>query len=280
MKNIIKIILRGFGQVMLQNNALTGLLFLIGIFYNSWVLGIGAVVGGIISTYSAYLLKYSKEDINSGLFGFNGVLVGIAVYFYFGLNITSFIFLILGSFFSTYLMHKMKSKIPAFTAPFIISTWAIIFIIKVMEFIPLLSSSLPDVNYFNLFSSLSMGFGQVMFQNSMITGIIFFIALLVNSKKAALFGLYGSILGSIIALIFAMPISMINIGLFGYNAVLCGIALGNNKNKSFIFATIAIILSVILNFWLGILGVITLTAPFVIASWISIYIKEKKLFLR
>ena len=33
--NLTKIILRGISQIMLQNNSLTGLLFLIGIFYNS-----------------------------------------------------------------------------------------------------------------------------------------------------------------------------------------------------------------------------------------------------
>ncbi|MDP2944337.1 MAG: urea transporter, partial [bacterium] len=37
MVSYFKIILRGVGQVMLQNNALTGLLFLVGIFYNSWL---------------------------------------------------------------------------------------------------------------------------------------------------------------------------------------------------------------------------------------------------
>ena len=37
---------RGIGQVMFQNNALSGLLMLVGIFLNSWQLGVLAV-GGI-----------------------------------------------------------------------------------------------------------------------------------------------------------------------------------------------------------------------------------------
>lgn len=279
MIDYFKIILRGIGQVMLQNNALTGLLFLVGIFYNSWIMGLGSIIGVIISTYSAYLFKYKKDDIENGLYGFNGVLVGIAIYFFFGLNLISTIFVILGSIFSTVIMYQMKRIIPAFTAPFVISTWIVFLIIKFLDIIPFLNSSLDKVNSLNTLSSVSMGFGQVMFQGSIITGIIFFIAILVNSRKAAVYAIYGSILGVLFALIFSLPISMINIGLFGYNAVLSAIALGDKNWKAFIFASIAILLSVLINYGLGFTGVITLTAPFVLATWIALFIKDKKLFI-
>ena len=280
MKNYIKVILRGVGQVMLQNNAIAGLLFLIGIFYNSWILGIGAIVGCIISTYFAHLLKYSKEDINNGLYGFNGVLVGIAIYFYFGLNIISFLFLIFGSVFSTFIMYKMKKIIPAFTAPFIISTWFVIIFIKIMSIIPLLSSSLPKISSLNLLSAVNMGFGQVMFQGNIITGFIFFLGVLVSSRKAALYALYASALSIFVASFLLLNISMLNIGIFSYNAILCGIALGNNKKIDYLFIALAVILSVIFTYIFGKFGLIALTAPFVITTWIVIYIKEKKLFLR
>ncbi|MCZ7614213.1 MAG: urea transporter [Ignavibacteriaceae bacterium] len=52
---LINIILMGLGQVMLQANAITGLLFLIGIFYNSWLLGIAALAGTIVNAVTAGL---------------------------------------------------------------------------------------------------------------------------------------------------------------------------------------------------------------------------------
>ena len=70
---------RGIGQVMFQNNALSGLLILIGIFLNSWQMGILAICGNIISTLTAYFSGYKHDDIKNGLYGFNGTLVGIAV---------------------------------------------------------------------------------------------------------------------------------------------------------------------------------------------------------
>ena len=70
---------RGIGQVMFQNNALSGLLMLVGIFLNSWQLGVLAVGGNIISTLAACISGYGRDDIKNGLYGFNGTLIGIAV---------------------------------------------------------------------------------------------------------------------------------------------------------------------------------------------------------
>ena len=69
---------RGIGQVMFQNNALSGLLMLIGIFLNSWQMGLLAVSGNIISTSTGRISGYDRDDIKNGLYGFNGTLVGIA----------------------------------------------------------------------------------------------------------------------------------------------------------------------------------------------------------
>jgi len=124
--NFIKIILRGVGQVMFQNNIYSGILFLIGIFYNSWLLGLVAALGTIISTSSAQIFKYPKEDIKNGLYGFNGTLTGIAVPTFFELNIYSVSMLIFGAILSTYLMKFLKNIIPPFTAPFVIATWIVI----------------------------------------------------------------------------------------------------------------------------------------------------------
>ena len=76
--NLLLILGRGIGQVMFQNNALSGLLMLIGIFLNSWQMGILAVCGNIISTLTAYFSGYKHNDIKNGLYGFNGTLVGIS----------------------------------------------------------------------------------------------------------------------------------------------------------------------------------------------------------
>lgn len=274
MQNYIKIPLRGVGQVMLQNNAATGLLFLAGIFNNSWIMGLGAIIGTVIGTITAKLLHYSEEDINDGMYGFNGALVGIAIWFYFGLTLSSSLALIIGTVLSTMIMHTMNARIPAFTAPFVISTWLVMLGIKIVATIPFASSSLPQNDSLDLFSAISMGIAQVMFQGNVLTGILFLLAILVSSRMAAVYALYGSLLGALLAMLLGLPLNMINVGLFGYNAVLCGLALGTKKWDGFAIATGAILLSVLLNYGLGKIGIITLTAPFVIITWVALGIKH------
>lgn len=275
-KKFVRTILRGVGQVMLQNNAYTGLFFLIGIFYSSWTMGIMAILGNLASTITAYTFKYKKENIENGVYGFNGVLIGVAIYFYFGLSIVSTIFIIIGAILSTLIMYQIKKKMLALTAPFVISTWLIFLVTKLFDIAPLLSLKLQQVNNLDLFQAMGMSFGQVMFQTSLITGVIFLIAILINSRQSALYAIYGAILGSLVAVIFSLPIPTINLGLWGYNALLCGIVLESIKWKGFLYASLAIVLSVVLYFICEKIGIPALTAPFVVATWITLAIKGKK----
>lgn len=273
-KSTTKILLRGVGQVMLQNNAVTGLLFLTGVFYNSWIMGLGAIVGNVVGTISAKWFHYMDEDIHDGLYGFNGALVGIALLFYYGLNVHSALAVIVGTILSTIIMHAMKAIMPAFTAPFVLSTWLMMLGIKLVSGISIVSSPLPQHDSLDLLSSISMGIGQVMFQGNMVTGVLFLLAILASSRKAAFYALYGALLGGSFAMLLGLPLNMVNIGLFGYNAVLCGIALGTKKWSGFLLATCAILLSVLLNFGMGKIGLITLTAPFVLVTWTALIAKH------
>lgn len=74
---MVRVIARGIGQVMLQNNALSGALMLAGIFFSSWQMGLLAIGGTVCSTLAAYLMGYSRADIRDGLYGFNGALAAV-----------------------------------------------------------------------------------------------------------------------------------------------------------------------------------------------------------
>lgn len=267
-------IFRGMGQVMLQNNALSGLLFLAGIFFNSEVMAVGAILGNLSGTIVAVLLKYPKKEIENGWYGFNGALVGIAIWSFFDCNLFSTLTLVIAAGFSSLLMYQASKIIPAFTSPFIVTTW--ISITALLYFIPerqvfedFKSSGL------DFFSALSNGFGQVMFQENNLTGVFFLVAILVNSRISATYALFGSISGIFLAMAFSVPSSMINSGIFGYNAVLCGVLFADKKASSFVLACAAFLFSFLLLLAFLELNLIALTAPFVIASWLTLFIKHK-----
>lgn len=263
----IPAILRGIGQVMFQNNSYTGMLFLIGIFYNSWLLGLVAILGTVISTFSAKLLRYSNTEIEDGLYGFNGTLTGIALFCFFEPTILALFGLILATFLSTWLMHALKKILPPFTAPFVMVTWLVLSIFIFGLNVLLLSSTSSVEETFKLLQATGKGFGQVMFQNNVITGLFFFLGILINQKVMAIYALYAAILGSLFGWLLQVNLTNINAGLMAYNAILCAIALAGKKWQDFGWITLAILASTILNIGLGMTGIITLTAPFVLVTW-------------
>src|SRR3989339_2015324 len=274
-KNFVEIIFRGISQVFLLNNVITGILFLAGAFYNSWLIGMGAVVGVLTGTFTALLFKYKRDDINNGLYGYNGALVGLATVYFFGFNVSAIIALFFGAVLSSIIMHCMiKRKLPPFTAPFIISTWIVMAIILTLHIIPLQSAQLPNASNLEIIPALSRGIGQVMFQENIFTGIILFVGILVCSRISSFYALLGTGIGVVVAFMCSFPLSMITAGLFGFNGVLCGIALSGKKWHHVILAIASIVVSVFIMFGMSRLGIITLTSPFVISTWLILLLSN------
>ena len=275
-RNFVEIIFRGISQIFLLNNVITGILFLAGTFYNSWRMGAGTVIGVLVGTVTALLLKYNKNDINQGLYGYNSTLVCLAIFYFFGFTIPSGIAAFLGAVLSVFITNVMRrtGKLPTFTAPFIVSAWVVMAVLLIFHIAPLQTSPLSDTNKLEIIPALSMGVGQVMFFEDVISGTILFIGILVSSRASALYTFLGAAIGVAVACACSFPLSMINMGLFGFNGVLCGIALSGKKWHDGVLAIAAIVVSVFIMFGLSRLGIITLTAPFVVSTWLLLSVRS------
>jgi urea transporter len=299
----IDTILRGTGQVMFQNNPLTGLLFMVGIWINSVKLGWAALLGVVVSTATAYLLGVDRSLIRNGLFGFNGVLLGIALAFFLVYNPLLIAYIVFGAIITTVVMAALANllavwNVPALTAPFVVVAWMMLFAVYVFAHVrptPLIApvvldpsaAVLTELRQFpfggvvgatggNLGHAVFRGFGEVMFQDNFWTGLIFLVAILVNSPLSALFALVGSILGMLTGLALGGEGIAIWHGLYGFNAVLTAIALGGLfvalTWRSVIYMLIAVIFSTVvfaaLSVFLAPIGMPALTAPFVLTTWL------------
>jgi urea transporter len=194
----------------------------------------------------------------------------LAIFYFFGFSIPSGIAAFLGAVLSVFITDVMrrKWKLPTFTAPFIVSAWVVMAVLLTFRIIPLQTSPLPNAGELEIIPALSIGVGQVMFLEDVISGIILFIGILVSSRVSALYALLGTGIGVVVACACSFPLSMVNIGLFGFNGVLCGIALSGKKWHHGILAIASIFVSVFIMFGMSRLGIITLTAPFVISTWL------------
>ncbi len=132
------------------------------------------------------------------------------------------------------------------------------------------------------------GVAQVFFMGSPLVGIIFVIALAINSKRAAAFAVIGSIAGSLVGLALGIelvptslssPDNALTYGIFGFNSVLTAIALGDTflqKGRS--ATTAAIIGAFITGFVTASLiwftktfGLPVETSAFVLTTWIFLF---------
>ena len=262
---------RGLGQVMFQNNADSGLLMLVGIACNSWLLALLALLGNFVGTVTAFFSGYSKEDIEDGLYGFNGTLVGIAVGVFMEPGVASLLLLVAVSMLSTWIarVFAYQKLLPGFTAPFILAVWLLQALCRGW-FPSLLSSSvMPEETAADWFRAFSLNIGQVMFQGgTVLSGLFFLAGILLNSRVHALYTVWGALLPLGMVWMVGSDYAAFNAGLLGYNAVLCAIALGDRSWAGAAWATLSVTLSVLLQVWGMSLGMTTLTAPFVVSVWI------------
>ena len=274
--SVISVILNGLGQIMLQENNITGLLFLVGIFYGSTAMGFAALLATVCGTATAHLLKYDKTEINKGIYGFSAALVGVAVMMFLKPTVWAWAIVVIGSMLAAMLQHFfIKHNIPAFTFPFVLVTWLILFICN--NFCGDLLST-PTTAVVHPIDALSDGFksfGQVIFQNKLVSGVLFFVAVFISSPIAALYGLAGAIVSDIIAFGFSAPIDDINLGFYGFNAVLCAIVFAGNQVKDGIWVSISIVLSLGISLLMMKFNLPQLTFPFVSATWITLFLKNR-----
>lgn len=271
--------LKGVGQIMLQENAITGLLFLIGIFLGRVEMGIAVIVSVLVSTYTAYLLKYDKENINKGLYGFNAALIGAALILFCKPAFIIWCSIIVGAAISTILQNYFSTKkLPVFTLPFVLLTWVILYFIKYLS--PQLVYDTLSANIAGDYGFVWRGYGQVIFQDNIFSGIIFFIAVFICSPIAALYGLAASISSVSISLPFLISTENINSGLVGYNGVLCAIVFAGSKIKDGILVLLSVLLATIISQLMSYLSFPQLTFPFVAASIIVLILKNKIKFFK
>ncbi|MGH7601533.1 MAG: urea transporter [bacterium] len=272
-RNIVevsRIFFTGLGQIMLQCSPVTGALFLIGISLNSPVMAVGASLGTIVGMAAGGFLKLSPENQKNGLYGFNAALVGIAAFCFFPLSAWSLLLLVGGAFLSVVVMETMMRhlRVPPYTAPFILVTWGLLWVGRVIPLAPAHTGNgyswLPDLPLGGL-----TGLGQVMFQENALSGAFFLVGILACSKLRGLWALAGSLIAGAIAVASGQPGVKVAMGLFGYNAALTALALSSIAVPAFV-VMIGAALTVPLVLASAALNISPLTAPFVIATWLTV----------
>ncbi len=291
-------LLRGAAQVMFQDSAWCGFLFLLGIGWGAWAEGIpevavGALVGLVVGTLAACILGAPKQDIRKGLHGYNGILVGCALPTFFGPTVVCWVLVVAGAFFSTVIMLAVSRflrtwKVSAMTGPFVFTTWFILLAsynfahFKIVGLphpsLPVQPSeamaAFPGVEV--LAPAILKGVSQVFLIGNEITGLLFLLGLACSSLPASIFAWCGSAVAIATAIFLGANENAVAEGLYQFSAVLTAIGLGSAfyspNGRVILYALLGTVFTVVaqgaLNVALAPLGIPTLTFPFVIAAWL------------
>ncbi|MBS1653133.1 MAG: urea transporter [Bacteroidetes bacterium] len=269
------LVLRGIGQIMLQNNAVSGLLILLGLFCSSYSLGFSTLIASIYGTTWAKIRHFNAEEIKNGFYGFSAALVGTSIIVFFKQTVFMWVIMLPAAIIASEIQGFFnRKKISVFTFPFVLVCWVILIAFK-----NYFSVATPAPTIFfsaeNFYiSSILKGFGQIIFQSSFFVSAIFFIAILINSPKAAAFGLAGAIVALIISTLLKVPQNDLHAGLYCYNAILSAIAFSNENIKYLYLGILSVILTALISFFFYEINVTQLTFPFVISSTLTVSIKN------
>ncbi|KFQ70743.1 Urea transporter 2, partial [Phaethon lepturus] len=237
-------VLRGISQVMFVNNPLSGLIVVAGfLVQNPWWTLTGCL-GTVVSTLTALMLGQDGSAIAAGLYGYNGVLVGLLMaifsakgdYHWWLLLPVALVSMTCPVFTSALGSVFCKWDLPVFTLPFNLALTLYLAASGPHNlFFPTTSiqpaTATPNITWTDaempmLLRSIPVGVGQVYGCDNPWTGGIFLVALFISSPLICLHAAIGSAVGMLAALSLATPFSKIYSGLWGYNSSLSCIAIG------------------------------------------------------
>lgn len=299
----VDVCLRGASQVLLQNNPLTGLAILVGIGWGAVATGHPVVLAGVlvalvVGTLTAMLLRAHPDSLRAGLFGFNPLLTGAGVTTFLANRPLMWVFLVVGAAATTVVGFALTTVlntwgVPVLTFPFVLTTWFVLMGGYQFAGLRLDLTDQPGLPGASPVARASLGadpvvawfegVSQVFLVESWVAGLIILFGLLVNSRWSAGFALVGSVLGTLLAIWFGAGAGTVEAGLWGFNAVLTAVALGAVLHEptvpTALYALFGVVFTVVvqaaLTTALTPLGIPTLTAPFIFATWLFLLPKRE-----
>ena len=302
--NLLVQSLRGTSQVFFMENALTGVLFFAAMAYASsvtgnWATTIGAAIGVLVATLTARLLECDETSVSSGLYGFNGVLVGAALPTFIAASPQLWASIVIGAAASTVFTAAFSATltgkwgIPGSTGPFVLTGWLMVAAaysfggLHVTGDAPKLAGDVAGLTGIPALTDLVAIFfrniAQVYLLGSAVSGVIILAGILIASVPAGIAAAAGSLISMIVAIAMGADPRAVSQGLYGFSPVLTAMAVGvvflTPSPRVAVYAGLATVMTVFVQGALDVMvapaGIPSFTAPYVLTMYL--FIAPKKL---
>lgn len=217
--------LRGLSQCAFQANEITGLIFVAAVALFSWRMAVFYVISVLIATVVARLLKADRILADLGLFGFNSGLMGLAMGSFYEPNTALWVWVVVLAAFTAVVAIAMSKflPIPFLAAPFILSFWLMWFVADTRPELAKLELGPWPVENVRWGTAVIDALGSTLFAPAVITGILFFIGVMVSNWRHAVIALLAATIAVSLAAHIGVAGGAINTGFVGFNAVLAAL---------------------------------------------------------
>ncbi len=265
-------LLNGVSQIFLQANPVCGLMILVTISLYAPSLLPGGLLGLISGTLTARCLAYERQDIESGLYGYNSTLLGLLITLVLGPSAPALLLVALAGALSSLLQRRLLQAMrerggPAvFTLAFVLFGWLALAGAGMLGSVADARAHESGLDGLVAIGAMASGMGQVMFLGEPAAGLCLLLAVLIADRRAGLWALCGSAVGVYAALLTGITESQALAGLAGYNPALAALAL-SQMHRSALMPALGIALAIGSKLVFDQLGLPALTMPFILSCW-------------
>jgi urea transporter len=302
-------IIHSYAQIFFSQNRTYGMLLLL-LSMLDIRLGAGGLAAVVLTNLLAHLLGFSKTKIESGLYGFNAIFIGISMMYKFHFNLSFailFIFAVILGFMLTIWFETLfaKHQIPILTLPFVFTlalvdlsfgTFTRIMPILPFERFTVLLAEQMQIPWYNSIHSLDhlqlpqmlyfylKTMASIFFTDSILVGAILVIALLFQSRIKSTVAFLGFFFAFETSKLMGVDIRELTQDLAGVNYIFWGMAIGSFFiiPNSYSYLLVIGLTPVLFLFYTGIenliadIGISSYTLSFSLLSILLLYILKQR----
>lgn len=270
----LRILLRSIGQIVLQANAFTGAMLVAALALTDLRLACAALVGAAAANVTAVLTSAERRAVEQGLHGFNGALAALVAVVLAPAPL-ALVLTPLAAIGAALVQRAMRVPLKKwrqcpYSSPCLAATalW--------LPFVTMQHASVAATDAASTLSSVAAallsGVAQTAFAQGAWAGMLIVTGIAVASRRAAAFALGGAIVSTVLLVALGAGDTGFTDGLLGFNGALAALALMSRGTRA---ALAAAALAALIQ-WLAMrAGIPALTAPFTLASWITVAVARR-----
>lgn len=242
-----------YSQIFFSNRRWFGFLVLIATFVYP-IHGSIILFSTLLTNLVALAFNYEQKKIREGFYGFNGLLFGAALSFFYKPNEYFIpilvVFLIINFFINASIENyfALAFNLPGLSLPFLISFYIFVIFNRTIGLFEVNINFLQSINYFEFLpievNLYFQNLGYLILQNSVLSGLIILVAILFFSRIMFLLSVLGFIFSIIIQIFFQIAHTSQLGFLISLNSIIISIALGGSliipSNRSVILSLLGV----------------------------------------